>query len=165
MKKGFPEALIDTEVPRLLFQRLRSEAFVNVSPGDVEYVAQHCRMCGLSAPLSPGLLVFEELVHILTCIGDLGDYEAVLTLALQVRDCAASWLMGRQPRWRSSATLCRRILLLYAGIAGVPCCSLCCCLARTCARRKGFPRFCDFWTVGPCPRHRPRPPSRHPLGS
>ena len=86
MKKGFPETLIETDVPRLLFQRLRSDAFLAVAPADVESVAQHCRMCSIP-PLSPGVLVFEELVHILTTVGDLGEYEAVLTVALQVRLC------------------------------------------------------------------------------
>jgi hypothetical protein len=65
---------------------VRSEAFVVVSAVDAAAVAQHCRLARIP-PVSAGVLLFEELVHVLTCIGDLGDYEGILAITMQVGPC------------------------------------------------------------------------------
>ncbi len=82
-KRGFVDSVLEGDIPQVLFQRLRGDAFRIVRPKDALDVRRHCELSGI-AVTSPAVMLFEELIHTLTCIGDFGEYEAVLSVALKV---------------------------------------------------------------------------------
>ena len=82
-RRGFADTIVDGDLPRRFFHRLRCGALDVVSQSDVDDMRAFSELAQVPVPV--GYVKFEELIHTLTCVGDVGEFREILTPAMEVR--------------------------------------------------------------------------------